>query len=34
MENETANYIVSKCCNLAQKDYESMYDRVEKLIHW
>ena len=32
--DETINHIVSKCSNLAQKEYKARHDCVGKVIHW
>ena len=31
---ETINHIISKCCKLAQKEYKTRHDWVDKVIHW
>ena len=33
-KEETINHILSECSKLAQREYETRYDRVRKLIHW
>ena len=32
--NETINHIISECSKLAQKEYKTRHDWVEKVIHW
>ena len=32
--DETNNYIITKCCKLAQKKYKTRHDWVDKVIHW
>ena len=32
--DETINHIISKCSKLAQKEYKSRHDWVDKVIHW
>ena len=32
--DETINHIISKCSKLAQKEYKTRHDWVEKVIHW
>ena len=33
-KDETINLIISKCSNLAQKEYNTRHDRVGKVNHW
>ena len=32
--NETINHIISECSKIAQKEYKTRHDRVEKVIPW
>ena len=32
--DEMINYIISKCCKLAKKEYKTRHDWVGKVIHW
>ena len=32
--DETINHIISECSKLAQKEYQTRHDRVDKVIHW
>ena len=33
-DNETINHIISEDSKLAQKEYKTIHDWVEKVIHW
>ena len=32
--DETINHIIIECCKLAQKEYKTRHDWVDKVIHW